>query len=87
LGFFLALFKNKIIFRSVPECQYLTLIPGFFPSEKGTWVRLFHPPVEGMLIRGFEGLDVGDRVRVELIGTDVERGFINFTRSGRRQGD
>ena len=33
-------------------------------SEKGTWVRLFHPPVEGKLIRGFEGLDVGDRVRV-----------------------
>jgi hypothetical protein len=40
LRFFLALFKNKIIFRSVPKCQYLTLIPGFFPSEKGTQVRL-----------------------------------------------
>jgi VacB/RNase II family 3'-5' exoribonuclease len=51
-------------------------------SEKGTWVRLFHPPVEGKLIRGFEGLDVGDRVRVELIGTDVERGFIDFARTG-----
>jgi len=43
---------------------------------------LFHPPVEGKLIRGFEGLDVGDRVRVELIGTDVERGFIDFARAG-----
>jgi len=41
-------------------------------SEKGTWVRLFHTLVEGKLMRGFEGLDVGDRVRVELIGTDVE---------------
>ena len=51
-------------------------------SEKGTWVRLFHPPVEGKLIRGFEGLDVGDRVRVQLIGTDVERGFIDFSRAG-----
>ena len=52
-------------------------------SEKGTWVRLFHPPVEeGKLIRGFEGLDVGDRVRVELIGTDAERGFIDFARAG-----
>jgi exoribonuclease-2 len=49
-------------------------------SEKGTWVRLFQPPVEGKLIRGFEGLDVGDRVRVELTGTDVERGFIDFAR-------
>jgi exoribonuclease-2 len=38
-------------------------------SEKGTWVRLFHPPVEGKLIQGFESLNVGDRVRVELIGT------------------
>jgi exoribonuclease-2 len=57
------------------------------PSEKGTRVRLFHPPVEGMLIRGFEGLDVGDRVRVELIGTDVERGFIDFARTGRWQGN
>jgi len=56
-------------------------------SEKGTWVRLFHPPVEGKLIRGFEALDVGDRVRVELIGTDVERGFIDFARAGRGQGD
>jgi exoribonuclease-2 len=51
-------------------------------SEKGTWARLFHPPVEGRVIRGFEGLDVGDRVRVQLIGTDVERGFIDFSRAG-----
>jgi hypothetical protein len=36
--------------------------------------------------RGFEGLDVGDRVRVELIGTDVERGFIDFARAGRGEG-
>jgi exoribonuclease-2 len=42
---------------------------------------------EGKLIQGFGGLDVGDRVRVELIGTDVERGFIDFSRTGRRQGD
>ena len=49
-------------------------------SEKGTWVRLFQPPVEGKLEQGAEGLDVGDRVRVKLIGTDVERGFIDFAR-------
>ena len=41
-----------------------SLIPGFFPSEKGTWVHLFHPPVEGKLLRGVEGLDVGERVGV-----------------------
>jgi exoribonuclease-2 len=56
-------------------------------SEKGTWVRLFHPPVEGKLVRGFEALDVGGRVRVELIGTDVERGFIDFARAAKGQGD
>ena len=49
-------------------------------SEKGAWVRLFHPPVVGKVIGGFEGLDLGDRVRVELIETDVERGFIDFAR-------
>jgi exoribonuclease-2 len=43
-------------------------------SEKGTWVSLFHPPVETKLMRGFEGLDAGDQVRVELVGTDLERG-------------
>ena len=49
-------------------------------SEKGTWVRIVHPATEGRVVRGFEGLDVGDRVRVELVHTDVERGFIDFAR-------
>jgi VacB/RNase II family 3'-5' exoribonuclease len=50
-------------------------------SPKGTWVRIFRPAVEGKVVRGFEGLDVGDRVRVELVHTDVERGFVDFRRS------
>jgi exoribonuclease-2 len=49
-------------------------------SPKGTWVRLFQPPAEGRLERGFHGLDVGDHVRVKLIDTDVERGIIDFAR-------
>ena len=49
-------------------------------SDKGTWVRLFQPPTEGRLERGFQGLDVGDRVRVKLVHTDIERGFIDFAR-------
>jgi VacB/RNase II family 3'-5' exoribonuclease len=49
-------------------------------SEKGTWVRIFRPPVEGKVVRGAEGLDVGDRVQVELLDTDVDRGFIDFRR-------
>jgi VacB/RNase II family 3'-5' exoribonuclease len=51
-------------------------------SAKGTWVRLLSPPVEGRVVRGFEGLDVGDRVTVKLEHTDVERGFIDFSRQG-----
>ncbi len=47
-------------------------------SDKGTWVRILRPPVEGRVVRGFEGLDVGDRTRVKLVRTDVERGFIDF---------
>ena len=50
-------------------------------SAKGTWVRILRPSVEGRLVRGFEGLDVGDHVRVELVHTDVERGYIDFARS------
>jgi len=49
-------------------------------SDKGTWVRLLHPPIEGRLERGFEGMDVGHRIRVQLIHTDVEREFIDFKR-------
>ena len=51
-------------------------------SEKGTWVRIFRPPVEGKLVHGYEGLEVGDKLRVKLISTDVERGFIDFVRVG-----
>jgi VacB/RNase II family 3'-5' exoribonuclease len=49
-------------------------------SDKGTWVRIFNPPVEGKLVNGFEGLDVGNRIRVQLIHTDINRGFIDFKR-------
>ncbi|MBK8986907.1 MAG: RNB domain-containing ribonuclease [Chloroflexi bacterium] len=47
-------------------------------SEKGTWVRLLTVPVEGKLMQGFEGLDVGDRIRVALTAVNVQRGFIDF---------
>ncbi len=50
-------------------------------ADKGTWVRLLDPPVEGKLVAGFEGLDVGDRVRVQLASTDVQRGFIDFRKT------
>jgi len=49
-------------------------------ADKGTWVRILQPPVEGRLLHGFEGADVGQRLRVKLIHTDVERGYIDFKR-------
>lgn len=52
-------------------------------SAKGTWVRVFRPPVEGKLVHGFDGLDIGDKVSVKLIGVDVENGFIDFARTHR----
>ena len=51
-------------------------------SAKGTWVRLLNLPVEGRLISGFDNLDVGDRVRVQLGSVDVEKGFIDFRNIG-----
>lgn len=47
-------------------------------SPKGTWVRVTGPAAEGRLVRGFEGLRVGDHVRVRLAEADVRRGFIDF---------
>ena len=58
--------------------QFDAIVTG--AADKGTWVRLLTVPVEGKLISGFAGLDVGDRVRVQLTATNVERGFIDFKR-------
>ena len=56
--------------------QFEAIVTG--ASDKGTWARLLEMPVEGKLVKGFEGLDVGARVRVQLISVDVEKGFIDF---------
>ncbi len=50
-------------------------------SEKGTWVRLLSVPVEGKVVQGFEGMDVGEQVSVQLIDTNLERGFIDFKKA------
>jgi exoribonuclease-2 len=50
-------------------------------SEKGTWVRITVPPVEGKVVRGERGLKVGQQVRVRLARADVARGFIDFARA------
>jgi exoribonuclease-2 len=49
-------------------------------AEKGTWVRIFQPPIEGRLLHGYEGIDVGNRLKVKLVHVDVNQGFIDFER-------
>lgn len=60
--------------------QFDALVTG--AADKGTWVRLLNPPVEARLVQGFEGMDVGHRLRVQLINTDVERGYVDVKRVG-----
>jgi len=60
--------------------QFDAIVTG--AAEKGTWARLLTIPIEGRVVRGFEGLDVGNRIRVELISVDVERGYIDFRKVG-----
>jgi exoribonuclease-2 len=62
--------------------QFEAIVTG--ASPKGTWARLLTLPVEGKVVQGFKGLDVGDRVRVRLKAVDVERGYIDFSRSAKR---
>jgi len=50
-------------------------------ADKGTWVRIDAPAAEGRVVRGFDGLQVGERIRVRLVQTDVQRGFIDFERA------
>ncbi len=52
-------------------------------SVKGTWVRIFRPPIEGKVVHGAHGLDIGDRVTVKLVSIDIDAGFIDFSRAHR----
>jgi VacB/RNase II family 3'-5' exoribonuclease len=77
---------ERLVRKSAAAClvgnrigaEFDGLITGAGP--KGTWVRTFDPPVEGRIEQGYEGLDVGDRVRVKLVHADPERGYIDFAR-------
>ena len=67
-----------LLFESRIGEQFAALVTG--ASAKGTWARLLTMPVEGRVVDGFEGADVGDQIRVRLTSVDVERGFIDFSR-------
>jgi exoribonuclease R len=59
--------------------SFAAVVTGVTP--KGVFVRVIDPPIEGRLMRGEQGLDVGDQVTVKLLSTDPQRGFIDFGRS------
>ena len=59
--------------------EFEAIVTGVTP--KGTFARVLNPPVDGRVMRGEHGLRVGDKVRVSLISTDPERGFIDFARA------
>ena len=58
--------------------SFSAVVTGVVP--KGVFVRVLDPPVEGRLMRGEHGLDVGDRIHVKLLSTDPIRGYIDFGR-------
>jgi exoribonuclease R len=57
---------------------FAAVVTGVTP--KGVFVRVSEPPVEGRLMRGEQGVDVGDQIQVKLLSTDPQRGFIDFGR-------
>jgi len=57
---------------------FAAVVTGVGP--KGVFVRVSDPPAEGLLIRGQQGADVGDKLQVKLVGTNPQRGYIDFAR-------
>jgi exoribonuclease-2 len=59
--------------------EYEAIVTG--ASNKGTYARIFHPPVEGRIMRGERGLHVGNKIRVRLLSVDPENAHIDFERA------
>jgi exoribonuclease-2 len=68
-----------VVMRSRIGQTFAAIVTGV--NEHGSFVRTTHPHVEGMLVRGQKGVDVGDKISVTLVHTDPERGYIDFARS------
>ena len=69
---------NAILMESRIGEEFDAIVSG--ASPKGTWIRIFHPHVEGKLVHGFKGLEIGHKLKVRLTHTNVEAGFIDFER-------
>jgi exoribonuclease-2 len=50
-------------------------------AARGTFVRMSSPLLEGRVVRGFDGRDVGDTLHVRLLAVDAEKSFIDFERA------
>jgi ribonuclease R len=61
--------------------QFDAIVTG--AADKGTWARLLTVPVEGRIVQGFQGLDVGQHTRVQLVSVDVDKGFIDLKKVGQ----
>ena len=68
-----------VAFHSRIGQNFAAIVTGV--GAKGVYVRVLDPPVEGRLMHGFDGVDVGDQVHVTLLNTDPQRGFIDFGRT------
>ena len=71
---------NKSAAAIVLASQIGTVFKGIVTGSdiNGTWVRIFQPSVEGRVIKGFEPVDVGDRVSVKLVSVNIPKGYIDF---------
>jgi len=65
-----------ILLEPLIGTKFKGIITGVSPTA--TWIRIFTPPVEGKLVKGFEKLDVGDKVTVKLMSVDTQQGYIDF---------
>jgi len=71
---------NAMLLQSRISEEFDAIVSG--ASTKGTWVRLLQPHVEGKLVKGYNGLKVGQKLKVRLLKINVEEGFIDFERVG-----
>ena len=76
---------NAILMQSRIGEIFEAIVSG--ASPKGTWIRLFHPHVEGKLVNGFKGLKVGQKLKARLTHINVELGYIDFESEDRHEGD
>src|SRR5664280_1222195 len=67
---------NAILIESKIGEEFDAIVSG--ASPKGTWIRLLFPHVEGKLVKGYNGLKVGQKIKARLIQINVKEGFIDF---------